>query len=130
MRSTPSQRWNAEISSYKRKCQKILELSPSIRYVGLINEYGRTLTGIIRAGTKILLKPGPARNEFFLVSTVFNMRNRIDSAIGILDYAVFTHKKIILLVFQSNEGIYYVSMNKSVTTDAMAKIVAKIKRVI
>ncbi len=130
MRSTPSQKWGEEISLYKKKCQKILGMSPAIRYVGLINQYGRTLTGMIRPGTKILLRPDPARNEFFLVSTVFNMRNKIDSAIGPLDYAVFRHEKVILLVFHSVEGIYYVSMNKSVTDDAMAKIVAKIKKVI
>lgn len=130
MKATPSQRWNEEIAKYKKKCQQILGLSTSIRYVGLINQYGRTLTGIIRPGTKILLRPDPARNEFFLVSTVFNMRNKIDSAIGSLDYAVFRHNKVTLLVFQSREGIYYVSMSKNVTTDSMAKIVAKIKKVI
>ncbi|HJU14300.1 MAG TPA: hypothetical protein VJ792_07590 [Candidatus Nitrosotalea sp.] len=130
MKATPSQRWNEEIAKYKKKCQQILGLSTSIRYVGLINQYGRTLTGIIRPGTKILLRPDPARNEFFLVSTVFNMRNKIDSAIGSLEYAVFRHNKVTLLVFQSREGIYYVSMSKNVTTDSMAKIVAKIKKVI
>lgn len=105
-------------------------MSSSIRYVGLVNEYGRTLTGIIKPGTDILLKSESARNEFFLVSTMFNMRNKIDAAIGKMNYAIFKHDKITLVVFQSKEGIYYVSIGKNVTVDVIAKIIAKIKKVI
>lgn len=130
MSKTPNQKWNEAVLIYKKKCQQILGLSSSIRYVGLINEYGRTLTGIIRSGTNILLKPEPARNEFFLTSTLFNMRNKIDVAIGKMDYAIFKHDKITLLVFQSKEGIYYVSLNRNTTADSVAKIIAKIKKAI
>jgi hypothetical protein len=127
---TPNQKWNEEIFRYKKKCQQIIGLSSSIRYVGLVNEYGRTLTGIIKPGTNILLKPESARNEFFLVSTMFNMRNKIDAAIGKMNYAIFKHDKITLIVFQSKEGIYYVSISRNVTVDEIAKIIAKIKKVI
>lgn len=130
MSKTPNQKWNDEISKYKKKCQQIIGLSPSIRYVGLVNEYGRTLTGIIKPGTNILLKSESARNEFFLVSTMFSMRNKIDIAIGKMNYAIFKHDKITLVVFQSKEGIYYVSIGKNVSVDAIAKIIAKIKKVI
>ena len=130
LNKTPNQKWNEEVLRYKKKCQGILGISPSIRYVGLVNEYGRTLTGMIRPGTSILLKPEPARNEFFLTSTLFSMRNKIDAAIGKMDYAIFKHEKVILLVFQSKEGIYYVSLNRNTTADSVAKIIAKIKKTI
>ncbi|MDE1764515.1 MAG: hypothetical protein KGH88_09805 [Thaumarchaeota archaeon] len=130
MNKTPNQKWNEEISTYKKKCQQIIGLSPSIRYVGLVNEYGRTLTGMIKPGTNIFLKSESARNEFFLVSTMFNMRNKIDITIGKMNYAIFKHDKITLVVFQSREGIYYISIGKNVPVDAIAKIIAKIKKVI
>lgn len=130
MNKTPNQNWVEKISTYKKKCQSILNLSSSIRYVGLINQYGRTLTGIIKPGTSILLKSEAARNEFFLVSTLFNMRNKIDAAIGEMDYATFKHDKVTLLVFQSKEGIYYVSLNRNVTPDATVKIISKIKKIV
>ena len=129
MRS-PNQKWNEEISTYKKKCQRILDLSSSIRYVGLINQYGRTLTGIIRTGTGILLKSESARNEFFLVSTLFNMRNKIDAAIGKMNYATFKHDKVTLLVFQSKDGIYYVSLNSNITPVMTVKIISKIKKIV
>ncbi len=130
MNQTPNQKWTEEISKYKKKCQRILDLSSSIRYVGLINQYGRTLTGIIRPGTGILLKADPARNEFFLVSTLFNMRNKVDVAIGKMDYAIFKHDKVTLLVFQSKEGIYYVSLNRNAPVTVIAKIVEKVRKII
>ncbi|MDE1861842.1 MAG: hypothetical protein KGI33_02900 [Thaumarchaeota archaeon] len=130
MVKTPNQKWSEEISSYKKKCQKILNLSPSIRYVGLINQYGRTLTGIIRPGIPILLKADSARNEFFLVSTLFNMRNKIDTAIGEMDYAIFKHEKVTLLVFQSRDGIYYVSLGRNLPATSVTKILGRIRKTI
>lgn len=130
MQKTPNQKWNEEISQHRKKCQKILTISQSIRYVGLINPYGRTLTGAIRSGTNILLKSDSARNEFFLVSTLCNMRNKISSSIGNMDYAIFKHGKITLIVFQCNEGIYYISASKNMTPSSVAKLITKIKKVI
>ena len=130
MDKTPNQKWNEEISKYRKKCRQILKVSQSIRYVGLINPYGRTLTGAIRPGTNILLKSDSARNEFFLVSTLFNMRNKINSPIGNMDYAILKHGKITLIVFQSKEGMYYISVSKNMTPDTVAKLITKIKKVI
>jgi len=56
MAKTPEQKWKETTIGYRKKCQKILNVSENIRYVGVINEYGRTLTGIIRPGIKPLLK--------------------------------------------------------------------------
>jgi hypothetical protein len=130
MTKTPNQKWVEEISAYRKKCQRILLISSSIRYVGLINEYGRTLTGIIKQGTSPLLKPGQVRNEFFLISTMLSMRSSNYSAIGDMDYAIFKHKKITLLAFRRKEGTYYISIDQNVTFDSLSEIIGKIKKLI
>lgn len=130
MQKTPSQKWTEQITHYRKKCQAILELSKSIRYVGLINEYGRTLTGIFRPGLATLLSNEPARNEFFLVSTMLAMRNKASSALGNMDSAIIRHDKVTLVIFQRKEGIYYISINKSITPDAVNQIITKIKKII
>ncbi len=130
MQKTPNQKWTEQISQYRKKCQNILELSKSIRYVGLINEYGRTLTGIFRPGLATLLSNEPARNEFFLISTMLTMRTKTSTALGNLDSVIFKHDKVTVAVFQRKEGVYYVSINKSVTPDAVNKIITKIKKII
>lgn len=130
VKKTPNQEWNEKIAKYRNQCQQILEISKSIRYVGLINEYGRTLTGIVRPGLPILLSNEPARNEFFLVSTMLAMRNKASAAIGNMDNAIFRHDKVTLVVFQRNEGIYYISINKAVTPNIVNQIITKIKKII
>jgi len=130
VQKTPSQKWTEQITHYRKKCQAILELSKSIRYVGLINEYGRTLTGIFRPGLATLLSNEPARNEFFLVSTMLTMRNKASVALGNMDSIILNHDKVTVIIFQRKEGIYYISVNKSVTPDAVNKIIAKIKKII
>ena len=130
MIKTPAEKWQQDISIHRKKCQKILLSSKSVRYVGLINEYGRTLTGIIRPGINIFLKSEPARNEFFLISTLLSMRKINDYAIGDLDFAVFKHSKVTLIAFQRKEGIYYVSVNKNVPPNSLSKIISKIKKLI
>lgn len=130
MQKTPSQKWTEQITQYRKKCQSILELSKSIRYVGLVNEYGRTLTGIFRPGLATLLSKEPARNEFFLVSTMLAMRNKANSALGNMESATIRHDKVTLVIFQRKEGIYYISVNKSVTPDAVNQIITKIKKII
>ena len=130
MQKTPSQKWTEQITQYRKKCQNILELSKSIRYVGLVNEYGRTMTGIFRPGLATLLSNEPARNEFFLVSTMLTMRNKASTALGNMDSAILKHDKVTVVVFQRKEGIYYISVNKTVTPDEVNKIIAKIKKII
>ena len=81
MAKTPEQKWTESIQGYRKKCQQVLNLSKSIRYVGVINKYGRTLTGIIRPGIKPLLKSEDAKNEFFIIS---NSKVAVDNLIGFL----------------------------------------------
>ena len=130
MQKTPSQKWTEQIAHYRKKCQTILELSKSIRYVGLVNEYGRTMTGILRPGLAMLLSNESTRNEFFLVSTMLTMRNKASAALGNMDSIILKHDKVTVVIFQRKEGIYYISVNKSVTPDAINKIITKIKKII
>ena len=130
MTKTPNQKWTDDIMAYRKKCQRILLVSSSIRYVGLINEYGRTMTGIIKQGKRPLLKPVQVRNEFFLISTMLSMRSTNYTAIGYMDYAIFKHKKVTLLTFSRREGTYYISIDQDVTFDLLSEIISKIKKLI
>ena len=46
-----------DIQKNRERCRKIIELSPKIGYVGVINKFGRTLAGQIRNGVTPLLQP-------------------------------------------------------------------------
>ncbi len=110
MAKTPEQKWKETIIGYRKKCQKILNVSKNIRYVGVINEYGRTLTGMIRPGVKPLLKSDQARNEFFIISTLMAHRKILDSSLGKLDYIILKHQKVSIIAYQKNKVTFYISV--------------------
>lgn len=128
MSQTPDQKWRSAILDYRKKCQKIVSISKAVRYAGVINEYGRTLTGIIRPGLKPILGPEDAKNEFFIISNLITLRNSQSKALGNLDDVVLKHKKATLVCIPSSKVIYYVSLNPQ--TKDLNKIIGKIKGVV
>ncbi len=128
MVKTPEQKWKESIINYRKKCQKVLNVSNSIRYAGVINEYGRTLSGIIRPGKKPLLKSDQAKNEFFTISTLNTLRKKSSSTLGKLDYLLLKHQKVSVLVFQKNNITFYVTIESN--EQNLSNIVDKIKKII
>ena len=128
MVNTPADAWKNKIVRYRKKCQDILQLSNSVRYAGVINAYGRTLTGIVRSDVKPLLKSEQVKNEFFIISTLMTLRRDTVSAVGKLDYVLLQHLKVSIIIFQKDDLTYYVSIDKSEKN--MDKIIALIKKTI
>jgi len=128
MIKTPEQKWKESIINYRKKCQKVLNISNSIRYAGVINEYGRTLTGIIRPGEKPLLKSDQAKSEFFIISTLNTLRKKLSSPLGKLDYLLLKHQKVYVLAFQKYNITFYVSIESNEKN--LSNIVSKIKKII
>lgn len=128
MKQTPQQKWNDSIIMFRKKCQDILKVSKTIRYVGVINEYGRTLTGMIKPGIKPLLKSEEVKNEFFIISTLMTLRKAANSSLGKLDYVVLKHQNVSIIAFQRNNETYYVSISGK--EKELNRIIPKIKKLI
>lgn len=96
--------------------------------MGVINEYGRTLTGIIRPGLKPLLKPEDAKNEFFIVSNLITLRNSQSRAFGGLDHVILKHQKSIIVCIPANNVVYYVSLNPG--TKSVEEVIRKIRKLV
>lgn len=128
MASTPAERWKLLITKYRKKCQEILELSKSVRYVGVINAYGRTLTGLVQPNVKPLLKSEQVKNEFFIISTLMTLRKDSEKTIGRLDYAMLRHSKVDIFLFQKGNVTYYVSVSKKAKN--VESIMSSIKKII
>jgi len=127
MVKTPAEKWKDTIIKYRKQCQNILKLSNSIRYAGVINVYGRTLTGIVRPNLKPLLKSEQVKNEFFIISTLMSLRKNT-STVGRLEHMILQHQKITVVVLQKNDITYYVSINRK--EKGLEKIISLIKKTI
>ncbi len=128
MIKTPSDKWKKSILKYKKQCQSIIQISNNIRYVGVINNYGRTLTGVIKPNLKPLLKSEEVKQEFFIISTLFSLRKNGTNSLGKLDYIILKHSKVNVIVFQKSDITFYVSINSK--EKSLDKIISLIKKTI
>jgi hypothetical protein len=126
MAKTPADKWRDAIIKYKKQCQSILKISDHIRYAGVINAYGKTLTGVVQPDLKPLLKSEEIKNEFFIVSTLISLRKANNSSIGKLDHIVFKHSKINIVVFHKKDITFYVSIDSKEKN--LDKIISLIKK--
>ena len=79
MTKTPSEKWKTGIAQYRKKCQNIHQISNDIRYVGVINSYGRTMAGILKPNLKPLIKTEIMKNELFVISSLMILRKETTS---------------------------------------------------
>jgi len=125
---TPEQKWKETIQLYKKKCQKIMSVSNDVRYAGIINKYGRTLTGVIKPGIKMFLNSEQAKNEFFLITALITLRNSYKKALGDLEYVLLKHRHVNILVFQKQNVVYYITVESKVKN--FENIISKIKKIL
>ena len=123
-----SQSWTKTVTHNRKKCEKILAISKDIRYAGVFNEYGRTISGKIKPGVKPIFSPDSVRHEFFAIASMMRLRERTSNTLGDLDLISIIHKKINVLLFYKNGITYYVTINKK--TKANTIIINKIKKII
>jgi len=128
MVKTPAEKWKEAIINYRKKCQKIMKVSKNVRYSGVINAYGRTLTGIVRPGITPLLKSEQIKNEFFILSTLMNLRKDATNSVGKLNYVLLEHQKVSIVIFQKNDMTFYVSIDGK--SKDLKSIILKIKKLI
>jgi len=128
MIKTPADKWKDAVAKYRKQCQNILKISTSIRYAGIINVYGLTLTGIVRPNLKPLLKSEQVKNEFFVISTLISLRKNTASTVGKLEHVILQHQKITIVILQKNDVTYYVSINRK--EKGIEKIISLIKKII
>ena len=128
MEKTPADKWKDTVIKYRKQCQNILKLSKSVRYAGVINIYGRTLTGIVRSNLKPLLKSEQVKNEFFIISTLMSLRKNTSSSAGNLEHVILQHQKVTIVVLQKKDITYYISIDRK--EKGLEKIISSIKKMI
>jgi len=128
MAKTPAEQWKETVIGYRKKCQAILQVSKSVRYAGIINQYGRTIAGLVRSDIKPLLKSEQVKNEFFILSTLMNLRKESEKAVGKLNYVLLEHQKVSIVIFQKNKMTFYVSLDRNAKD--INENISKIKKLI
>jgi hypothetical protein len=124
----PTPQADPDIAKYKQKCNNILAISPRIRYAGIMNKFGRTLTGGLRKGVVPLLRPEEARNEYFIEATRNQLRKNFERSIGRAEYTFTENEKVKILTIGGQEHFYYITMDKETPADEVMKIIEYAKK--
>jgi hypothetical protein len=113
-----------ETQKSKEKCRALLALSSKIRYVGIINDFGRTLAGQLRSGTVPLFKVEEARNEFFIEATRNRLRRLFEYSIGKTEFSITVNEKVIILVIPnvSAKHHYYFTFDKNASVQEIMQV--------
>ena len=108
----------------KEKCHNILSLSQKIRYVGMINIFGRTVAGQLRPGLIPLLNVEQAINEHFIEATRNHLRKAFDSTLGTTLYTLTVNEKVLTLTFPlQSGGYYYITLDNDIGREELVKLI-------
>jgi hypothetical protein len=112
----------------QEKCISILDISKKIRYVGIINRFGRTVTGKLKNGIRPLLTPEQARDERYIESTRQQLRKALNTTIGKSIFTIEKNENVTFLLIpeDTQDLFYYITMEKDTTLTEINEIINRI----
>ncbi|MDP8906851.1 MAG: hypothetical protein M3M87_04895 [Thermoproteota archaeon] len=116
-----------EMAINKEKCLSFLNISEKIRYVGIINKFGRTITGKLKSGIRPLLTPEQARDERYIESTRQQLRKALEVSIGKSLFTIEKNENVTFLLIpdKSNDNFYYMTLEKDTPLTEINDIINK-----
>lgn len=119
-----------ETRKHRENCRNILAISSKIRYVGIMNKFGRTMAGQLRKDMIPLFKPEEARNENFIEATRFQLRKSFEESIGKTEYSFTENEKVKILTFPNESNFYYITLDKNTESQEFTQIVESVKKLV
>jgi hypothetical protein len=112
----------------QEKCTSILKISEKIRYAGIINRFGRTVTGKLKNGIRPLLTPEQARDERYIESTRQQLRKALNTTIGKSIFTIEKNENVTFLLIpeEPKDLFYYITMEKDTSLDEINEIINRI----
>lgn len=114
---------------YQNKCIEILNISEKIRYIGILNKFGRTISGKLRKNTQPLLSPDQARDEHFIESVRQQLRNSFNTSIGKTLFSITKNEFVTLILIPSENQrvLYYITIDKDATFTDLSNIITRVR---
>src|SRR5919112_3965720 len=114
-----------EVALYQNVCLSILKISDSIRYVGIINRFGRTITGKLKNGIKPILTPEQARDERYIESTRQYLRRSLETSTGKSLFTIEKNENVTFLLIPqiTKDILYYITIEKDTTLNEVNELI-------
>jgi hypothetical protein len=95
-------------------CKMILEIDPSFRLVGIINDKGKLIAGGLKKDVKMLMDTKEAEMVHTEIALMMRMRREHDPHLGPVNFAVSHREKVVLMSFPIGEDILYISSTNEI----------------
>ena len=97
-----------KIYDYDKICSSIIELDPSIRFAGVINERGRLVAGGMKKDVEPLENEKDDEMIFMELALRVKMRKEFDKQLGPVNFAMASRQRALAISFILNDDILYV----------------------
>lgn len=117
-----------EITTDQEKCISLLKVSERIRYVGIINKFGRTITGKLKNGIRPILTPEQARDERYIEASRRQLRKALEISIGKSIFTIEKNENVTFLLIPdtTRDIFYYITIERDTTLTEINEIITKI----
>lgn len=111
--------------------QSILRISDKIRYAGIINKFGRTITGKLKTGIIPLLTPEQARDERYIESARQHLRRSLEISVGRSIFTIEKNEYVIFLLIpnRSKDVLYYITIEKDTAMSEIDGIINSVLKI-
>lgn len=112
----------------QEKCISFLKVSEKIRYVGIINKFGRTITGKLKNDIRPILTPEQARDERYIEAARRQLRKALEGSIGKSIFTIEKNENVTFLFIPNitQDIFYYITIEKDTTLTEINEIIIKI----
>ena len=90
-------------------CEKIIKLDSNIKFVGLINDKGRYVTGSTKKSAKFLVSTKDCEMLFMEVALRTRMRREFDAQLGSVNFSLSHRKKAVIMGIPFGNDFLYIS---------------------
>lgn len=104
-------------------CLKISQISPYIRFVGIINSHGNLMAYKRREKLEPLLDSTATKNQFSHIAIKTDMEAKFDKRLGKIEFVWEERKKVQTISFAIKSHRVWVSIDKKVIRSEVLRII-------
>ena len=117
-----------KIYDYAKICDSIFSIDPKIRFVGIINEQGRMVSGGMKENVEPLESEKDDEMIFMELALRVKMRKEFDKQLGQVNFAMASRERALAISVLINSDILYVVSEPDTDYGSLPKKILEIIR--
>ena len=108
---------------HQQICDAIAQISPYIRFAGVISKNGNLLSNYRRRDLKPLLDPKNMNYQFASIAIKTNLEETFDNSLGSVEFVWEERKKVQIVAFAIKSKRVWITIDKKVIRSEVIRII-------